>query len=131
MSCSLYLVGQCFLSNECFHCHGTHCSCRLFYNPTLSQISHSKPSLRELLFSCCVFFQLLTHIFKTLPLFFQNFTHKSKNCTHKMENAHISCQMKHCIQNITNTSQKQTFVLCCKHLCHNIIFMDISYTQLF
>jgi len=41
--------------------------------------------------------------------------------------SHISCKVKHCIQNII--SQKQTFVLLCKQLCHNIIFLDISYTQ--
>jgi len=27
------------------------------------------------------------------------------------------------------TSQKQTFVIRCKHLCHNILFLDISYTH--
>ncbi len=47
---------------------------------------------------------------KLLPLFYQNFTHKSKNCTHNAKCLTISCKMKHCIQNITNTSQKQTFV---------------------
>ncbi len=52
------------------------------------------------------FFQLLSHIFKTLPIFFsQNFTHKSKNCT---QNAKHLTSLKHYIQNITNTSQKQT-----------------------
>ncbi len=46
-------------------------------------------------------------VFSAACTHFQNFTHKSKNHTHKMP--HISCKMKHCIQNITNTSQKQTF----------------------
>ncbi len=38
--------------------------------------------------------------------------------------AHTKCKVPQisCIQNITNTSQKQTFVLRWKHLCHNIIF---------
>ncbi len=46
--------------------------------------------------------QLLTHIFKTL--------HTNSRIAHtKYKMPHISCKMKHCIQNITNTSQKQTF----------------------
>ncbi len=53
------------------------------------------------------FFHLLayTHIFKTLPHFFSTLHTNPKN-THKM---HYLLQMKLCIQNITNTSQKQTF----------------------
>ncbi len=43
-----------------------------------------KTSLKSFSYS---FFQLLTHIFKTFPLFFFFFTLKSKNCTHKMQNA--------------------------------------------
>ena len=73
-----------------------------------------------------VFFNCL-HNFFLLVLFFQNFTHKSKNCTHKMPR--FSCKMKHCFQNITNTSQKHTFVSCCKHFCHYITFLYISYTH--
>ncbi len=134
MSYSLYLVGQCFLSTESFYCHGTHCSCRLFYShPTLSQISHSKHSLRELLFSCCVFFSTAyTHFQNFASFFFFKTLHTNPRTAHtKCKMPHISCKMKHCIQNITNKSQKQTFILYCKHLCHNIIFLDISYTQLF
>ncbi len=56
-----------------------------------------------------VLFQLLTHIFKTLPLFFKTL-HTNPRIAHtKCKMPHISCKMKHCIQNITNTSQKQTF----------------------
>ncbi len=47
------------------------------------------------------FFKLLTHIFKTL--------HTNPIISHiKCKMPHISCKMKN-IQNITNTSQKQTF----------------------
>jgi len=82
--------------------------------------------------NCCFFFQLLTHIFETLPLFFFFLLHTNPRIAHtKCKMPHISCKMKHCIQNITNTSQKQTFVLCCKHLCLNILFLDISYTHSF
>lgn len=74
-----------------------------------------------------VFSTAYTH-FQNFASFFQNFTHKSNNFMHKMQNAsHLL--MKHCIQNITNTSQRQMLVLCCKHLWHNIIFLHISYTH--
>ncbi len=53
-----------------------------------------------------VFSTAYTH-FQNFASYFQNFTHRSKNCTHKMP--HNFCKMKHCIQNITNTSQKQAF----------------------
>ncbi len=60
-------------------------------------------------FAFTVCFQLLTHIFKTLPLFFKTL-HTNPRIAHtKCKMPHISCKMKHCIQNITNTSQKQTF----------------------
>jgi len=61
-----------------------------------------------------------TH-FQNFASFFQNFTNPRTAHT-KCKMPHISCKMKHCIQNISNTSQKQTFVLRCKHLCHNIYF---------
>ncbi len=54
-----------------------------------------------------VFFQLLTHIFKTLPLFSQTL-HTNPRIAHtKCKMSHITCKMKHCIQNITNTSQSK------------------------
>ncbi len=57
---------------------------------------------------CFTVFQLLTHIFKTVPLF--KALHTNPRIAHtKCKMPHISCKMKHCIQNITNTSQKQTF----------------------
>ncbi len=60
-------------------------------------------------FSLQFFFNCLTHIFKTLPLFFKSL-HTNPIIAHtKFKMPHISCKMKHCIQNITNTSQKQTF----------------------
>ncbi len=46
--------------------------------------------------------------FKTLPLFSKLYTQIQESHT-KCKMPHISCKMKHCIQNITNTSQKQTF----------------------
>ncbi len=60
--------------------------------------------------------------------FFQNITQVQELHT-KCKTPHISCKTKHCVQNITNTSQKQTFVLRCNHLCHNIIFLDKSYAH--
>ncbi len=52
------------------------------------------------LFSCLHTF---VHTHYTLPLFFKNFTHKSKNCT----------QNAKCLtaQNITNASQKHTIAV--------------------
>jgi len=50
------------------------------------------------------FFQQLIHILKMLPLFFKTL-HTNPRIAHKMQ---ISCETKHCIQNITNTSQKET-----------------------
>ncbi len=74
------------------------------------------------------FFNCL-HTFSKRCLFFQNFTLKSKNCTHQMP--HISSKIKHCIQNFTNTSQKQARVLRCKHLYFvgYIIYSTHSYSK--
>ncbi len=61
------------------------------------------------------FFQLLTHIFKTL-LTNPRIAHTTP---------HISCKMKHCIQNHNHIS-KATI---CKHLCHNTTaYFMIAYT---
>ncbi len=51
-------------------------------------------------------FELLTHIFKTLPIFSKLYTQ-----IQELHTKCISCKMKHCIQNITNTFQKQTFAV--------------------
>ncbi len=68
------------------------------------------------------FFQLLTH-FQNFASFFFKTLHTNPRIAHtKCKIPHMSYKVKHCIQNITNTSQKQAFVLRCKHLCHNIIF---------
>ncbi len=64
---------------------------------------------------CSIVYILLQFFFSAAYTHFQNFasffsqifTHKSKNCTQKMPQ--VSCKMKHYVQNITNTSQKQTF----------------------
>ncbi len=54
------------------------------------------------------FFQLLTHISK-LCIFFSKLYTQIQELHTKCKTPHISCKMKHCVQNITNTSQKQTF----------------------
>ncbi len=80
---------------------------------------------------CCLQFLFnCLHAFSKLCLFFFKTLHTNLRIAHtKWKMPHISCKMKHWIQNITNTSQKKTFVLGCQHLCHNIIFLDISYTH--
>ncbi len=68
-------------------------------------------------FAIYSFFQLLTHIFKTLPLYFPSFTHKSKSCTHEMQNT------SHLLQNEALHSKYHKHISkanICKHLCHNI-----------
>ncbi len=77
-----------------------HCTWWAYFN------THN--NMTRVVHAMCWFFQLLAHIFKTLPLFL-NFTHKSKNYTHTNAKCLTSSKMKHCIENITNTSQKQTF----------------------
>ncbi len=57
---------------------------------------------------------------------FQHFTQIQESHT-KCKTPHISSKSSSAF----NASQKQTFVLHCKHLCHNIICLYISYTQLF
>ena len=77
-------------------------------------------------YSC---FQILTHISFTL-LKKNSKLHTNPTTAHtKCKMPRFSCKMKHCNQNITNTSQKHTFVSCCKHFCHYITFLDISYTH--
>ncbi len=72
----------------------------------------------------------LTALFSCLHTFFSSKLYTQIQELHtKCKIPHIFCKMTHCIQNITNASQKQTFVLHCKHFCHNIIFLDISYTH--
>ncbi len=73
------------------------------------------------------FFFNCLHTFSKLCLFFPKLYTQIQELHTKCKMSHITCKMKHCIQNITNTSQKQTFVLRCKHLCHNAIFLDILY----
>jgi len=79
--------------------------------------------------SCLQFFFNCLHTFSKLHLFFSKLYTQIQKLHTKCKMPHISCKMKHCIQNITNTSQKQTFVLHCKHLCYNILLLDISYTH--
>ncbi len=56
-----------------------------------------------------VFFNCLL-TFSKLCLFFFQTLHTNPRISHtKCKMPHISCKMKHCFQNITNTSQKQTF----------------------
>jgi len=84
------------------------------------------------LFSLCHYHHLSPQMetfkkfFKKL-LFFKTLHSNPKIIYTKCKIPHISCKMKHfdCIQNITNTSQKQTFVLRRIHLCHNIIFFGV------
>ncbi len=55
-------------------------------------------------------FLLLTHIFKTLPLYFQNFTHKMQNASHLLQNEALHYKYhKH-------ISKSNIF----KHLSHNV-----------
>ncbi len=83
--------------------------CEVYGIKSFKDTQTFEPSRKEkcILASFYSFFSTAYTHFQNFASFFQNFTHKSKNCTHKMQNA--SCKMKYCIQNITNTSQTQTF----------------------
>ncbi len=73
------------------------------------------------------FFNYLHTFSKLASVFFSKLCTNPRIAHTKCKMPHISCKMKHCFHNIT--SQKQTFALSCKHLCHNIIFLDISYSH--
>ncbi len=60
---------------------------------------HSVDEVQVRSFTFPYFCKLILHVVKTL--------HTNPRIAHKMQNA--SHLLKHCIQNITNTSQKQTF----------------------
>ncbi len=57
------------------------------------------------------FFNSLHTFSKLYLLFFKTLNTNPRIAHTKCKMPHISCKMKHCIQNITNTSQKQTFAI--------------------
>ena len=75
------------------------------------------------------FFQLLTHIFKALCVFLKALHTNSTIAHTKCKKRPRSCKIKHSIQNILSTSQKQAFVSHHKHISHNITYLCISFTH--